>query len=131
MPQVAPNILTWARETAGLSLEQAVGKLGIRDARGEAAVDRLAAMEAGRSPVSRALLLNFSKVYRRPLLTFYMGAPPRQGDRGEDFRTLPDRNTGSEPLVDALVRDIRARQSIVRAILEDEEEAADLPSSVP
>jgi Zn-dependent peptidase ImmA (M78 family) len=55
-------------------------------------------------------------------LTFYMGAPPRKGDRGEDFRNLPQRHTDGEPLVDALVRDIRARQSMVRAILEDDEE---------
>lgn len=127
MPAIAPDILTWARETAGFTPEEAVRKLGIRDARGVAAVDRLAALEAGEEPVSRPLLLKIAKVYRRPLLTFYMGAPPAKGDRGEDFRSLPERQTVSEPLVDALVRDIRVRQTMVRAILEDEEEAPRLP----
>jgi Zn-dependent peptidase ImmA (M78 family) len=67
-----------------------------------------------------------AKLYHRPLLTFYMSAPPLRGDRGEDFRTLPDRATTSEPLIDALVRDIRSRQSTVRAILEDEDELSPL-----
>jgi Zn-dependent peptidase ImmA (M78 family) len=63
-----------------------------------------------------------AKAYRRPLLTFYMGAPPAKADRGQDFRTLPARQTDSEPLVDALIRDVRARQAAVRAILEDEDD---------
>src|SRR5690606_38858434 len=65
--------------------------------------------------------------YRRPLLTFYMSAPPRRGDRGEDYRNLPEQHSDAEALVDALVRDIRARQAMVRSILEDEEEADPLP----
>src|SRR2546430_2131992 len=76
---------------------------------------------------SRPLLLKMAQTYRRPLVTFYMSAPPRKGDRGEDFRNVPDRQTNAEALVDALVRDIRARQSIVRTILLDEEEAQPLP----
>jgi Zn-dependent peptidase ImmA (M78 family) len=122
MPAAKPEILVWARETAGLSIGEAVARLGMKDARGVAAVDRLAALEEGSGAISRPLLLRMSKLYRRPLLTFYMGAPPRKGDRGEDFRNLPQRHTDGEPLVDALVRDIRARQSMVRAILEDDEE---------
>lgn len=121
MPTVRPELLVWARETAGLTLEQAVSKLRIHDARGIAARDRLAAMEAGQAEVSRPLLLRMAKLYRRSLLTFYMAAPPRKGDRGEDYRSLPERHTDSEPLVDALVRDVRARQAMVHSILEDEE----------
>ena len=40
---------------------------------------------------------------------------------------MPDRHTGAEGLVDALVRDIRARQNMVRSVLADEEEAKPLP----
>lgn len=127
MPTVKPEILVWARETAGLSLEEAAHRLGIKEARGIAGEDRLAALERGEGNVSRPTVLKMSKQYRRPLLTFYLGAPPRRGDRGEDFRTLPEKDTTEESLVDALVRDIRARQSMVRAILEDDEEAQPLP----
>ncbi|UWU91711.1 XRE family transcriptional regulator [Bradyrhizobium sp. CB1015] len=127
MPRVNPEILTWARETAGLSLADAVQRLGINEARGIAAVDRLASIEAGEREPSRSLLVRMAKQYRRPLVTFYMSAPPRKGDRGEDFRNLPDRLRDTHGLVDALVRDIGARQNTVRAVLADEEEAEPLP----
>jgi len=127
MPAVKPEILVWARETAGLSLEEAAHRLGIKEARGVAGEDRLAALERGEAAVSRPVLIKMSKQYRRPLLTFYLSAPPQRGDRGEDFRTLPETHTLEESLLDALLRDIRARQSMVRAILEDEEDAQPLP----
>lgn len=122
MPNVQPNILIWARETAGLSPDEAVAKLGIRDARGVSAIDRLAALEAGDKDISRPLLLRMAKLYHRPLLAFYIDGPPARGDRGEDFRSLPERSTGAEPLVDALVRDVRARQAMVRSVMDDEDE---------
>jgi Zn-dependent peptidase ImmA (M78 family) len=76
---------------------------------------------------TRTQLLKMAQHYRRPLVTFYMSAPPRKGDRGEDFRNVPDRHTNAEALVDALVRDIRVRQNMVRAVLVDDEEAKPLP----
>ena len=62
-----------------------------------------------------------ARVYRRSLLTFYLPVPPRKGDRGEDFRTVvADRTVEADADVDALLRDVRARQSLVRAVLEDD-----------
>ena len=128
MPKVNHEILKWARETAGLSPEDAVRKLPIRDAWGITAVDRLGALETGQIEPTRPTLVSMSKQYRRPLLTFYLSAPPRKGDRGTDFRTL---FVGSAPatdaILDALIRETRARQSMVRAVLEDEDEADPLP----
>ena len=72
MPQLNPAILSWARETAGLTREAAVGKLGLRDARGVAAIDRLAALESGEAVPTRAMLSKMAKQYRRPVLTFYL-----------------------------------------------------------
>jgi len=124
MPNVNPNILRWARETAGLTPEDSVKKLGINDARGVAALDRLAALETGDDTPSRTILVKMAKHYRRPLLTFYMHEIPRKGDRGEDFRTLPEPIGQTEAgLVDAVVRDIRARQALVRASFEAADEA--------
>ncbi len=128
MPAVNPEILSWARETAGLTPEQAVNKIHLLQTKDASAVERLALLESGEVPPTRAMLVKMAKQYRRPLVTFYMSAPPRRGDRGQDFRTLPD---GQSPfngaILDALIRDIRARQSMVRAVLEDEEEATFLP----
>ena len=39
--------LTWARETAGLSVEEAAGKLGLRDSAKATAVEKLRALEEG------------------------------------------------------------------------------------
>ena len=127
MPKVNPSILRWARETAGLTLEEATKKLQLGSARGVSAIDRLTALETGDDTPTRPMLVKMAKQYRRPLLTFYMSTPPRRGDRGQDFRTLPEGPiVADEALVDALIRDVRARQSMGRAVLEDEEEAAPL-----
>ena len=128
MPDVNPNILRWARETAGLTTEEAVKKLGINDAHGVHAIDRLAALEAGEASPTRSTLSKMAKCYRRPLLVFYLQDIPPEEDRGEDFRTLPRPVESREAgLVDAVVRDIRARQGLVRASLEAAGESKSLP----
>ena len=127
MPRVKPEILLWARQTAGLSPAEAVHKLGSRAARGVAPLDRLAALETGAVEPTRPMLVKMAKHYRRPLLTFYLSAPPGKGDRGQDFRTLPnDHSAEDEAFLDALIRDVRARQSLVRAVLAEEEETVPL-----
>ena len=128
MPTVNPEILLWARETAGLTLHDAVVKVGIGDARGVAAVDRLAGLERGEVEPTRSVLVRMARHYRRPLLAFYLVAPPPRGDRDADFRTLPvARSPKMEALIDALVRDVRSQQSMIRAVLEAEGEADTLP----
>ena len=128
MPAVNPEILVWARKTAGLTLQDAVAKVGIRDARGVTAVDRLTALERGEERPTRPILVKMAHHYRRPLLAFYLKAPPRRDDRGPDFRTLPGaRSSETDALIDALVRNLQSRQSMVRAALEAEDEAEPLP----
>jgi Zn-dependent peptidase ImmA (M78 family) len=105
---------------AGLSLEDASQALGLKDARGQKGPDRLAALETGATEPSRTLLLKMSQVYRRPLLVFYLNQPPKTGDRGQDFRTLP-RPERHNPELDALIRDIKGRQGLIRSMLEDAE----------
>ncbi|MFY9948535.1 MAG: XRE family transcriptional regulator [Candidatus Sulfotelmatobacter sp.] len=116
------DILQWARKTAGLSLEEAAHAIELKEAHGMSGPDRLAALEAGKDEPSRPLLLRMAKAYRRSLLVFYLEQPPKTGDRGKDFRTLPG---GTEPLynpvLDTLIRDIRGRQSIIKSLLEDSE----------
>jgi Zn-dependent peptidase ImmA (M78 family) len=123
MPRINPAILQWARETAGLDLESAAQKIALGRARGASGAERLAALEQGEAEPSRPLLLKMAKQYRRPLLAFYLAAPPRKGNRGQDFRTLPEGSSvEDEAVLDVLLRDIQTRQALVRAALEDEEE---------
>lgn len=125
MPTVNPKILRWARETAELTLEEAARKIGINDTRSAAAHERLNALETGQSEPTRRQLVSMSKHYRRPLVAFYLPEPPRVGPRGHDFRTLPpDYSRPDEALIDALVRELMARQSLVRSALEDDEDTS-------
>ena len=128
MPQVNPDILRWARETAGLTLENAVAKLSIKDARGTAAIDRLRALEIGETSPTRAMLSKMAKQYRRPLLTFYLAQPPRRANWGRDFRAPGvDRSRREEALLDALVRNVQARQGLLRsAMLDDDDDIVPL-----
>lgn len=128
MPRVNPEITVWARETAGLNLEEAARKLGFRDSSVSTGSEKLSAIETGDREPSRPQLLRMSEHYRRPLLTFYLSKPPKPGERGADFRTLTQENEPStEALLDTLIRDVRARQAMIRAVLEDEDEADPLP----
>ncbi len=124
MPTVNPDILVWARETAGLTRQEAVKKIGLGDSRGVAAVDRLIAMERGEKDPTRSNLVKMAKHYRRPLIVFYLLQPPPAANRGVDFRVISDAQSDrmNHP-IDALIRDMRSRQSMVRAVLEAEDES--------
>jgi Zn-dependent peptidase ImmA (M78 family) len=66
------------------------------------------------------MLVKMAQAYRRPLVVFYLNAPPKTGDRGQDFRTLPG-NKRYNPELDALIRDIKGRQGLIKSMLEDAE----------
>lgn len=113
-----PEIFIWARETAGFSLEEAKKKLDISS---------LLEIEEGKRPPSRAMLAKMAEHYKRPLVLFYMESLPKSDDMGEDFRTLPHQTTPREnAIVATILRDVRARQSIVKSLLEEIEEAETL-----
>ena len=125
---VNPAILIWARETAGLELGDAAKKIALGSTKALTPTERLEQLEYGDAEPTRALLVRMAKQYRRPLLTFYLSEVPEKGDRGNDYRTLPDGyDPADDAFLDALIRGIRARQSMLRAALEDEEEAEELP----
>ncbi|KTB93669.1 hypothetical protein AO069_15870 [Pseudomonas syringae pv. syringae PD2774] len=123
MPGINPEVLVWARETAGLSREKAAKSLAIGGTRvsGENLIRQY---ESGEKEVPRALLAKMANTYRRPLLVFYLPTPPPRAERGEDFRTLPEElRIESNGSLDALVRDIYVRQDLVKSVLQDVEEA--------
>jgi Zn-dependent peptidase ImmA (M78 family) len=117
-----PHILTWARDTAGLSVDEAAHALGFKNAYDRTAAERLEALEAGKEEPSRSVLLKMARAYHRSLLVFYLGEPPHIGDRGQDFRRAPGVKAPEyDPTLDALIRDIRGRQGIVKDLLEQTE----------
>ena len=122
--KVNPEIFVWARKTAGLSLEQAARKLGLTASTKSTAEEKLEMLECGEKLPTQRQLSKMETVYRRPLLTFYMAHVPRTGrPRGQDFRQFPDEcSFRDNAILDALFRDVRARQEMVRDILEDDED---------
>lgn len=76
MPKVNPEIMVWARETAGLSLEEAAKKLDFRDSSRSSAVEKLARIERGQKEPTRLQLVKMAGQYRRARAT-----------GGVDFRT--------------------------------------------
>ena len=127
MVAVNPANLIWARETAGLSLEEAAKKLNLGDTKKHTAIEKLELLESGEEAPSRAQLSKMSEKYRQPLLAFYLNQPPRKGDRGQDFRTLPQPTDPKHSAhLDILLRNLLAAQSLARDLLE-EEEARPLP----
>jgi Zn-dependent peptidase ImmA (M78 family)/transcriptional regulator with XRE-family HTH domain len=121
MPRVAPEVLVWARETAGLSVEAAAKKLGVFGR-------RLTEFESGDREPTRNQIVAMSKRYHRPLVAFYLPKPPTDAKRPQDFRSLPEHPPlGSEALVSALIRDVLSRQYLVKAALEEVDEDKVLP----
>lgn len=124
MPRVNPEILTWAREAAGMSLDDAARAIGLSGADPSA---RLAAMEAGEREPTRRQIAKMAEKYRRPILTFYLPEPPARAPRAHDFRTMRDREPLAEARIEALVRDVRVRQALVQSALQDLEEDQPVP----
>jgi len=122
MTKPNPEILRWARETAGLSLGQAAKKLSLGGKKNSGAAI-LKAFESGEKVPTRKKLDVMSAVYRRPLIVFFLPKPPPSTNKGEDFRTLPESlsEKGSGTL-QALLRDIYVRQELMRDALVDAED---------
>lgn len=121
-----PEVIRWARESAGLSLAEAAHKLGITNTR-VSPEDVLKQYEEGIKEPTKTRLLAMAKQYHRSYITFFLKKPPKTSDKGEDFRTLPDsEKKESSGILNALVRDIYIRQSLVKEALIDTEEAEEV-----
>ena len=84
---VNPAILLWARETAGLSIEEVVRKLNSKSI----ATETVAAWEGGEGfPTYIQLETLAYKIYKRPLALFFFPEPPLEETPQQAFRTLPE-----------------------------------------
>jgi Zn-dependent peptidase ImmA (M78 family) len=128
MPKVNPELLIWARESAGLSKEEACKKLGFYDLKQTTGIEKLEALESGEIEPTGKVLENMTSAYHRGLIVFFLEEPPKIAPRGSDFRNLPENYPiEDKSLVDALIRNIRVRQEILRDSLE---ESPDSPSDL-
>ena len=79
---VEAPILRWARETAGLTREEAARSLQTTD-------KKVLAWEGGDERPSMPQLRKMAAVYKRQLSDFYLPTPPEEGALPHDFRRLP------------------------------------------
>jgi Zn-dependent peptidase ImmA (M78 family) len=121
--QINPGILVWARETAGLDIHDAAHKLAFTAGHNSSNQTKLLEMERGDRLPTRTQLCKIAKTYHRPLLTFYLSSPPKKSERGSDFRsTGADVNPKDNGLLNAILRDIQARQEMLTSALEDQDD---------
>ncbi len=106
-----------------MSLAQAAHQFDfIHTSAKETAKQRLQAFEQGERKPTRNQLLKFASRYRRPVLVFYLQEPPKKGRRGEDFRRATNKMSQRDnALLDALIRETKVRQELVKSLLEDED----------
>ena len=94
---INPGLLRWARERAGLSLEDAAVRAGLKglkprgQKKGVDPATLLRLFEDGQKSISWAQLIRVAKAYRRPPLTFFLSSPPVEPVMPPDLRTMGHR----------------------------------------
>jgi len=78
------DVLRWARERAGLSVEDVAARL-------KKEAETVVAWEAGSdAPTFRQLEKLAESIYHRPIALFFFPEPPQEPDPASEFRTLPE-----------------------------------------
>ncbi|MDO9533841.1 MAG: XRE family transcriptional regulator [Bacillota bacterium] len=108
---VNPDILVWARQTAGYSLEEAAYKIGM-------SIERLQAWESGNEKPTLRQLRIAGRVYRRPSALFYRHTTPEQPQTLPDFRLLSDSTIEIKPALRFEIRRAFARRAIALEVSE-------------
>jgi len=105
---VNPDVVRWARETAGLSVDDVVEKIN----RVSVTADSVVAWEEGKtSPTFTQLERLAYEIYKRPLAIFFFPEPPREISPQQSFRTLPEYEIARLPTrVRFLLKKARALQ---------------------
>jgi len=104
---VTPDLLVWARERSGLSLEAAASKLAIDP-------QRLLAWEAGADAPTVAQLRRLANAYKRPLALFFLPEPPRDFMPLHDYRRLrPAEAPRWSPALRRVLRRAQLQQEVV------------------
>lgn len=108
---INPQILTWARESAGLEIEAVAKRLGKEP-------DVVRRWEAGDAAPTYVQLEKLAySIYKRPIALFFFPRPPQEADLEHSFRTMPDfelRGLGADTRYK--IREARAFQESLREL---------------
>ena len=101
---ITPSVMKWARETAGMSVEDAVARFAKSVAK-SITVQTVKNWESGKGAPTYRQLEKVARVYQRPLICFYFPKPPKEEPIEKKFRTLPkERAKALPPEIRFLVR---------------------------
>ena len=108
------NLITWAREREGLSIEKAAKKLGIKSA-------RLERWEDGSETPSFNQIQKIAKRFYVPLSCLFLSEPPEDDLPIVDFRTINNADAKPSPRLLAVIYDAQRKQSWLSDVRKDEE----------
>lgn len=77
------DVLKWARTTAGLTIPQAAQELGVK-------TEFILDIESGHRAVSKTLLHDLARLYKRPITVLFLPEPPVEENIPTDYRLIPD-----------------------------------------
>jgi Zn-dependent peptidase ImmA (M78 family) len=120
---VTPELLSWARRSAGYALEEAAKKIN------NISAEKLAAWEEGTDQPTVKQLDKIAEVYKRPVGTFFLSELPQDFTIPRDFRRLPGEVAGVYS--PALRRQIRLAEERREAALELFEDLGEEPPAFP
>lgn len=105
---VTPDVLRWARETAGFSIDD----VAIKIKRKRVMAKTIEAWEQGEgSPTYPQLERLAYEIYKRPLALFFFPEPPQEESPRQSFRTLPEYEVAKmPPRLHYLIRQARVMQ---------------------
>lgn len=109
---VKPELIVWARETAGLSVEQAAKKAKVP-------VQKLESWESGEKLPSIPELRRFAEACKRPLAAFYLPAPPPARPTPSDFRRHPGIPMSKSPELTHAIRQAQSRREVALELYQD------------
>jgi transcriptional regulator with XRE-family HTH domain len=109
--RIEPSILTWARESLGLSVAEVAARL-------EKDRTTVQQWEDGKSFPSLSQLEKLAyTIYKRPLAVFFLPKPPKETTPKQDFRTLPDKEIKNlSPELRLLIRKAKYNQLVLKQL---------------
>lgn len=108
---VKPDILKWARETAGYNLEEVAASSGL---------SKIQEWESGELQPTINQLRTLAKKYKRPLAVFYLQKRPQGFQVISDFRRLPGEGMQRmSPQLHLQVRSSQERREVVLDLLRE------------
>lgn len=113
---VNPEVLSWARKTAGFDIDDVVVKLK----RKKITSETIASWEIGSASPTYVQLERLAyEIYKRPLALFFFPEPPEEETPKESFRTLPQEEIDLlEPRLLYLVRQAKVMQENLRELFD-------------